>query len=258
MMSRSATTDLTEDRFLDGRLVMRQPRDGYRAAMDSVLLAAAVPARAGQTVLELGCGAGVASLCLGWRVPGLGLHGVELQPDYAALARANAALNAISLEVAEADLTALPEGLRQRQFDQVMANPPYYRAGAGTAARLAGRETALREATPLAVWIDTALRRLVSGGRLTLIQQAARLPDVLAALDGRAGDVTVMPVQPRMGRDATRVIVQARKGARGPFRLHAPLILHAEARHVADGEDLTEQARAVLRDGAALQGAADG
>ena len=257
-MSRWATTDVTKDRFLDGRIVVRQPREGYRAAMDPVLLASAVPARADQTVLELGCGAGIASLCLAWRVPGLALFGVELQPDYAALARQNAAHNGIAMQVTEADLADLPAPLRQRQFDQVMANPPYYRSGAGTAARLAGRETALREATPLAVWIDTALRRLVSGGRLTLIQQAARLPDVLAALDGRAGDVEVLPVQPRAGRDATRVILRARKGGRGPFRLHAPLILHAGATHAGDGEDLTPQARALLRDGAAMSGTDDG
>ncbi len=251
-MSRWATTDLTEDRFLDGRIVALQPRDGYRAAIDPVLLASAVPARSGQSVLELGCGAGVASLCLGWRVPGLALFGVELQSAYAALACRNAALNDIALQVAEADLADLPAELRQRQFDHVMANPPYFRSGAGTAARPVGRETALREATPLAVWIDTAVRRIVSGGRLTLIQQAARLPDVLAALDGRAGDVEVLPVQPREGRDAARVILKARKGARGPFRLHAPLILHAGASHTGDGEDLTPRARAVLRDGAAM------
>ncbi|MGB7263813.1 MAG: methyltransferase, partial [Albidovulum sp.] len=82
--------ELTEDGFLGGRLRISQPRDGYRAAMDPVLLAAAVPARAGDTVLELGCGAGVASLCLASRVPGLALTGLELQSGYAALARANA------------------------------------------------------------------------------------------------------------------------------------------------------------------------
>lgn len=80
-----APEELTQDRFLDGRLLVAQPRRGYRAAMDPVLLAAACPARPGQAVLELGCGAGVASLCLGWRVPDLRLAGLELQPAYARL-----------------------------------------------------------------------------------------------------------------------------------------------------------------------------
>ena len=82
-----AAEALSQDGFLGGRLAIWQPRVGYRAAMDPVLLAAAVAARAGESVLELGCGVGVASLCLGSRVPGLALTGLELQPAYARLAR---------------------------------------------------------------------------------------------------------------------------------------------------------------------------
>ena len=52
--------DLREDGFLGGRLRIAQPAQGYRAGADAVMLAAACPARPGQSVLELGCGAGVA------------------------------------------------------------------------------------------------------------------------------------------------------------------------------------------------------
>ena len=55
--------DLTDDGFLDGRLRILQPKAGYRAATDPVLLAAFAPAEPGQSVVELGCGTGVASLC---------------------------------------------------------------------------------------------------------------------------------------------------------------------------------------------------
>ncbi|MFN4099936.1 MAG: tRNA1(Val) (adenine(37)-N6)-methyltransferase [Pararhodobacter sp.] len=240
---------LTRDVFLGGRLAIWQPRDGYRAATDPVLLAAAVPARPGQSVLELGCGAGVALLALGSRVPGLALQGVERQADYAGLARRNATENAIPAEITVADLTALPAALRV-SFDQVMANPPYYRPGS-PAARDAGRDAALREETPLAHWIDAGLRRLKDGGLLTLIHLAERLPEILGALAGRAG-VVVRPVAPRSGRPAGRVLVQARKGAKAPFRLLAPLVMHAGAAHLGDGDDFSPEAQAVLRDGQAL------
>ena len=242
---------LSEDGFLGGRLRIRQPREGYRAAMDPVLLAAAVPARAGQAVLELGCGAGVASLCLGRRVAGLRLFGVERQPGYAALARANAARNGIALAVAEGDLAALPAELRRLSFDHVIANPPYFPAGGGTPARDAGREAAQREETPLALWVAAGLRRLRPGGWLTLIQAADRLPELLSALAGRAA-VTVLPVAPREGRPAGRVILCARKGGRSPFRLLAPLVLHAGAVHPGDQENFNPAARAILREGASL------
>ncbi len=246
-----AEAALSRDLFLGGRLRILQPRAGYRAATDPVLLAAAVAARPGEAVLELGCGAGVALLALAARVPGLRLAGVERQADYADLARRNATANGIAATIWHADLAALPRDLRAQSFDHVCANPPYHPAVA-TPAHDPGRDGALREATPLAVWIDAGLRRLRAGGRLTLIQRVERLPDILAALDGRAGSVAVRPLSSRAGRATGRVLLQARKGARGPFRLLAPLVLHAGAAHERDGDDFAPAARAILRDAAPL------
>ena len=245
-------SDQTEDRSLGGRVILRQPRKGYRAATDPVLLAAACPAQAGQRVLDLGCGAGAAALCLNGRVPGLALHGLELQPGYAALARTNAALNGAALEVHEGDLRAPPKALRALSFDHVITNPPFHAAGQGTSAADPGRETAHREGeASMADWADAALRRLAPRGMLTIIHRAERLPDILAPLEGRAGDVTVLPLCAREGRAAKRVIVQARKGARGAFMLLAPLVLHAGSAHLKDEERLTQAASAILRDAAA-------
>ncbi len=241
--------DLTEDGFLGGRLQILQPRKGYRAGTDPVLLAAAVPAQAGQSVLELGCGAGVALLCLAVRVPGLVLCGLELQPAYADLARRNGGLNGHALEVVDGDVAAMPAALRARRFDHVLLNPPYYPHGTGTAAADPGREQALREALPLAAWLEAGLRRTRPGGTLTLIAGADRLADVLANL---AGALTVLPLTPRTGRAATRVIVQAGKGGRTPLTLLWPLVLHEAARHEQDGEDHSPQAQALLRDAAYL------
>jgi tRNA1(Val) A37 N6-methylase TrmN6 len=247
-----APEDLTLDKFLDGRVMIAQPRTGYRAAMDPVLLAAACPARAGQSVLELGCGAGVASLCLAWRVPRLRQAGLELQPPYAQLARDNAARNAAALEVTEGDLTRMPAALRAQSFDHVIANPPYFAASDGTAARDPGRERAQREETPLVDWVRYGFRRLHPGGWLTLIQNADRLADILTAIGTHGGSTVILPIAPRVGRDAGRIIVQTRKGGRGRLRLMAPLILHAAPQHAGDAEDLTDIAQSVLRGGAAL------
>lgn len=243
---------LTRDLFLGGRLAVSQPEAGYRAGIDPVLLAAAVPASAGQSVLELGCGVGVASLCLAVRVPGLRLTGVERQPAYAELARHNAGANGVALDIVTGDIAALPAPLRAAGFDHVIANPPYYRRDRGTAALDAGREAALGEETPLATWLDTASRRLAPGGRLTLIQRAERLAEVLALCDTRLGSVEVLPLAPRVGRPAKLVLLRARKGGRAAFRLHFPIILHEGARHERDGDSYSPAVSAVLRQGAAL------
>lgn len=247
-----AEEDLSRDAFLGGKVMLRQPKKGYRAGVDPVLLAAAVPARPGQSVLELGCGAGQAFLCLAARVAGLQCTGVELQGAYAELARRNAAENHAAATVVEADLSDLPADLRQRQFDHVIANPPYYRAGAHVQAQDTGRRTALGEETPLDAWIAAAAKRLKPKGHMTMIQRADRLPDMLAACAGRLGSPELLPLAPRTGRAAELVILRARKDGRAPFRLHAPLILHAAERHLKDGDDYREEIAAVLKEGAAL------
>jgi len=53
-----AQEPFTDNTLLGGRVVVRQPTEGYRAAVDPVLLAAAVPAHGGQHVLDAGCGTG--------------------------------------------------------------------------------------------------------------------------------------------------------------------------------------------------------
>lgn len=245
-----AEDDLSDDKFLCGRLRLLQPVRGYRAATDPVLLAAACPAVPGESVLDLGCGAGAASLCLGFRVAGLRLAGLELQPAYAELARRNADRNGLQLEVHEGDLEHLPKALR-RDFDHVIANPPYYDAG-GSPSPVAARARAMQVTTPLSVWVQAASRRLRPGGWMTLICSADGLPEILAALGPKLGSASVLPLAAREGRAAGRVIVQARKGGRAPFRLLAPFVIHAGPVHDGDRENYTPAANAVLRDGADL------
>lgn len=244
--------DLTRDAFLGGRLHIYQPRNGYRAGIDPVLLAASVEARAGQSVLELGCGAGVAALCLAARVPGLSLTGLEIQSAYADLARRNAGENNIALEVIEGDLIAMPSTLRQRQFDHVVANPPYFDRSASTAARDAGREQAMGETVPLADWVAAAARRTAPRGYVTFIQRAERLPELLFAASQHLGSIEVLPLTPRPGRAARLVLLRGRKGGRAGFRLHCGWVLHQGVTHGIDGENYTAPTASVLRDGAAL------
>lgn len=241
---------LSDDAFLGGRLRLWQPLRGYRAATDPVLLAAACPAASGQSVLDLGCGAGTAALCLGARVPGVILTGLEVQADYADLARRNAARNGMSMDVVEGDLSAMPAALRIG-FDHVIANPPFY-GRAGTPSPIPGRAVALRADLPLEAWVEAATKRLHPGGWLTLICGTDGLPAVVGALTPRLGSGVVLPLVARQGQAALRVILRARKGGKAPFRLLSPLVIHQGDAHDGDRNSYTAQANAILRDGQAL------
>jgi len=244
-MSLSASTDA----FLGGRLRLAQV-PGYRAGADPVFLAAAVPAAPGESVLELGCGAGTALFCLGARVGGLRLVGLERDAEAAALAQANAEANGIAAGIVTGDVAAMPDTLRAMSFDHVMMNPPFFRSG--SASGDAARRDARHEDTPLGLWLDAGLKRLRSGGSLAIIQRAERVPELLSGLGGRAGALALRPLAPRAGREAKLVLLTARKGARTPFRLLPPFVLHAGDSHLSDGDDSTPEAAAILRDAGAF------
>ena len=211
--------DLTYDDFLGGRIKVWQPKIGYRAGVDPVILAASVNAKAGQSVLELGCGVGVASLCLAARVTDLRVTGVEVQANYAALAARNGVENRISFDVVTADLRRLPADLRQHRFDHVIMNPPYFDRTTGTGSDDAGKDIAFGGETPLSDWVEIGAKRVGPRGYLTLIQRMERLPEVRNALTGRLGAVIVRPIAGREDRAPELFLLQARQDGREDPRL---------------------------------------
>ncbi len=237
--------DTTCDDFLSGKVRALQPAKGYRAGVDAVLLAASVPAMPGARVLELGCGVGVASLCLQARVP-VSITGVEVQDGYADLARRN------GLDVVTADLRALPDTVRNTQYQHVIMNPPYFDRSSGSASPNAGRDVAMGGCTPLADWLAIAAKRLAPKGHLSMINRIERLPEALGQMPAVLGSVIVLPVAARTGRPPHLFILQARHSGRAPFRLLPSLIMHEGDTHDGDRESYTPQLRAILRDGDAL------
>ena len=240
--------ETTSDRLLDGKVHLVQPARGYRVAVDPVLLAAAVPARQGERVLDIGTGVGAAALCLAARVAGTTVVGVEVQPDLAVLARSNATVNGMAdrFTVVESDIARFAT---DGAFDHVMANPPFAELDAGTPPPDSSKRAANVQSTAsLATWVFQALRSARDGGTITFIHRADRLAELLQGLgpQGLGLGVVVFPLWPRAGAGCKRLIVQAQRGSRAPLRLAAGLVLHE-----ADGI-YTAAAQTVLRGGAAL------
>jgi tRNA1(Val) A37 N6-methylase TrmN6 len=244
---------LTADHLLGGRVRLDQPAEGYRVAIDPVLLAAAVPAAAGESVLDAGAGSGAATLCLAARVPGCRIVGLELQRPLQRLASDNVRQNEQGgrVEIIAGDLGRPPPRLVGASFDHVMTNPPHLAAASASAPPGAMRAQAhVEQALELAGWLAGCLRMLRPGGLLTLIQRADRLAEVLSALAGPTGDLVVFPLWPRAGaRPAKRILVQGRKGSRGPLRLAQGLVLHEpDGRYSATAEAILRHAKALPLD----------
>ena len=234
----------SSDRFLDGRVIASQPLTGFRSGLDAVMVAAAVSARADDDVLELGSGAGIASLCLAARVPECRVYGIELFPDLVELARSNARVNRVEGRVTfeHGDVLDPPRDWR-RDFNHAFCNPPFH-DNDGERSLHTGRAVALQDAGTLGDWLVAGLKRVRAGGTMTAIIRADRIGQALGTLP--VFGIVVFPLWPRVGNAAKRVIVQATKNSRAPFVLAAGLVLHN-----VDGR-YTDDADVVLRNAGSL------
>jgi tRNA1(Val) A37 N6-methylase TrmN6 len=242
---------LTEDAFLGGKLNILQPEKGYRAGIDSVFLAAAVPCAAGESVFEAGIGTGVAALCVIARNPAVHVTGIEVASRYTLLCEENAKRNGyahnlkvIHADVKEAlrrDLAHLPQ---HGSFSHAFANPPYFEEGKGTPSpNLLKAQAHTFGPDDLDLWVKVMHTMVAIRGTVTVVHRADSLGKILQAMDSRFGDIRIAPLYAREGTAASRVVVQGVKGSKAPMQLLPGLILHGQ------DSQFTPDAEAVLRDG---------
>ncbi|MFL6812511.1 MAG: tRNA1(Val) (adenine(37)-N6)-methyltransferase [Bradyrhizobium sp.] len=231
----SDSGQFTDDAFLGGQLRLRQPKSGHRAGHDAMLLAASTPARSGDRVVDLGAGVGAAGLALARRVAGIELVLVEIDPGLAALARGNAAANALAADVVVLDVTSdasafAAAGLTPDSADVVLMNPPFNDSERHRASPDKAREIAhMATAATLESWIHAARRILRSEGVLSMIWRAEGIAEVLAALDRGFGSFRILPVHADSGSPAIRVLVRAIKGGKAPTQIHPAVMLKDES-----------------------------
>lgn len=248
-MNDAPPVQTTLDSVLGGRVTLHQPALGYRVAIDPILLAAACPAKPGERVVDLGCGVGTAALCLARRVADARCTGIDLQSELAALANRNARENGLADRVTfiVGDILDRTLPIYAGPADHVIVNPPYLRRGAATPSENPIKALANIEGdADLAAWVAAAAKATRSGGTITFIHRADRLPELLALLGSRCGGIAILPLHPKAGAAAHRAIVSGRLDQRLPAILLPGLVLHE-----SDGS-FSALLQRILRDGAAL------
>lgn len=232
----------TEDHLLGGQIVLRQPRRGYRAGIDPILLSSSLALKPGAKAVEMGCGAGAALLSAARLYPRCKLTGLENDPEAVHLAQTSIVLNDMEdrVWVKEADILGFKTST---PYDAVFFNPPFFDDPSAMRIPAEEKQAAWMTKAPLADWITAGLNAIKPKGHLTLIHRADRLEEALTALSASgAGSLIIKPVQPRMDKPAKRVLIRATKQGKAPLLLLSPLILHDDS-----GEKYTAQADDILQ-----------
>lgn len=245
---------VTQDAFLGGELQILQPRKGFRAGIDSVLLGASIGNEC-KKLLELGAGVGVAALTALNYFPKIHATMAEISPEAIDLCRANAANNALQdrAVVCQIDIMATgPEreeaGIRPDYFDCVIANPPFFdNKSVSLPKDTYGAQAHAHAKDCLEKWVKVAVSAASATAEIIFIHRAEAINDLLRAYDRRMGSITILPIVSRPGQPASRVLIRGKKGSRAPTTLLSPLHLHGET-----GREFTPQVEKILQGGGPL------
>lgn len=237
---------MAEIHVLDKKLRLLQPDVGFRTSLDTIMLSAACPAKDGQHILDAGCGVGAAGFCVAKRLNKLKLTGVDIDADFIELAKQNREINGFSADDVQFHHADIDQFRRSEKpiFDHVISNPPYLNAGEYLNSPHQKKAIAIGHAETgfsLEEWIKALHRLIKPKGSLTMIHRADYTDQIIKAFEYRFGFVEIIPLWPKKGRNAKRVIIRGLKDKRGPCTLHHGITLHN------DENGYTEEADAILR-----------
>lgn len=236
-MTAHPQSPFTKDAFHRGNFWLVQPAArGHRAGMDAMMLAAAVPSGFSGRLADLGAGAGAAGLAVASRCPAAKVLLIERSPEMVECAHRTLGAeenchlreraSVLAADVALTGKARQAAGLEDASFDFAIMNPPFNALHDRSTPDELKRQAHVMEDELFERWIRTAAAIVKPRGGLALIARPNLLPALLAALKGRFGDAAIKPIHPHPDAPAIRMVLRARRGARGALSLAPALVLH--------------------------------
>jgi tRNA1(Val) A37 N6-methylase TrmN6 len=223
---------LTEDSILNGKIKLLQPDNGYRVAIDPIILSSFVcglthcghKATTIEKILDVGCGVGTISLILKMKKNASEVTAIDIDEKMCQICRQNATINSLDVNVINTGLESINSVLKDELFDQVVTNPPFSNKNSSRISeskRLANFET-----MDLYDWIAFCFKKLKNGGIFSLIHNASRIDDILCSLKNIAGSIQIIPIFPKINCRANRIVVIAQKSSKSASSILSGIVVH--------------------------------
>jgi tRNA1(Val) A37 N6-methylase TrmN6 len=228
--------EITEDYILNGKIKLFQPKNGYRVAVDPIILASSITLKQHQKVLDVGCGTGAISLILKLKEKTAAITAVDMDDEMCQICRRNALANSLDLEVIIAEVGSSSDPLKDRFFDIVVTNPPFFTIQSSR--RSNAKRFANFETLDLEGWISYCLKKLKNNGIFSIIHCATRTGDVIKTLNG-VGAIEIVPLFPKEGKEAKRVMIKCQRNRKSGTKILPGLSMHnTDGSYSADLDDI--------------------
>jgi tRNA1Val (adenine37-N6)-methyltransferase len=230
----------TVDTFFENQIKIHQPADGYRYAMDPVILAAHVMPRPGCKIIDIGCGCGIIPLILGFRHKNVHIIGIEIQSQLAELATKNIHENQMSdrIQILKKDVRSTTsfdiQSYDNQSYDNqgladiIVSNPPYKKKGTGRLNPNSQRAIARHEIRlELSQFFSNARKLLKPRGQILFIFPASRLQDIVPGLVSHNFQLDwIQFVHTKKNKIAKLILVSGIKEGRGSSIVRPPLYIY--------------------------------
>ena len=236
--------EYTMDKFLGDKVLLKQSKPGLRATSDSVLVAALVPIKKNESVLDVGAGNGVIGCCLNARIRCI-ITALEDQSDLIPLIKENTELNNVKMTVIQQNIFSKKDSLKGKLFHHVVTNPPFYEISKNTRNNPEQRKAFVQN-FDLKKWLEYCLKHLRAKGTFNLIHRPEMLGQILPVLEKKLGNIEIFPIVSKEGEPAKRVLIRGVLNKKGSLTLRFPLIMHTK------DDKRTELAEKILRFGEAI------
>ncbi|WP_345969723.1 MULTISPECIES: tRNA1(Val) (adenine(37)-N6)-methyltransferase [Sulfurimonas] len=223
-------------------MLLYQPQEGYCYNSDSIFLYDFISSFAPRgRMLDVGAGCGVVGLLVARDNPKVRLEAVEKQDVFVQYASKNAEVNGIDYRVHHTDFLAFkdPEG-----FDYIVSNPPFYHEGASRSENEMVHTARYNLHLPIDAFISHAAKLLRPQGHLLLCYDPQQFAHLCAACErAKLRVVDVQFVHSKPDRNATLVMLHARKNSRSLMRVRPPIFAFDEDEFSAKSLQVYRDAR---------------
>lgn len=237
--------------LLGGKVKIVQFQKGVKVSSDAVLLASLVDEKLSKhinAVLDVGVGGGGISLCLLSRFSHLKITGIDIQEEMLDIVKKSIIENGFqeNFSVFKEDILNQSSFLKEKEFDLVITNPPYYK-GHISPDKVKARAHS-EQGLDLVKWISMCIKRLRTKGTFAIIHKAERLDDILFALKQNGmGKIEVVLLYSKKGENANRVLVRSVKSSKSPSIIYFPIILHCDNGEYSDiAKEILENAKSIF------------
>ena len=222
-----------------GSISLKQPQEGYRFSIDSVLLAYFATLKPG-AIADLGAGCGVITRLLAGRGAIGPLVAVELNQGAASCCQEN--LLGLNASVLQHDIRLPHELLRPQSFNMVISNPPFAVPGRGRISPNPDKADARHQLTFTIedLW-QAAARLLNNKGRLALCLPPRLLDTALIGMrNHNLWAKRLRLVYGRVDLAAKIALLEAVKNGGPEMKVEAPLIIYKDKRN-----NMTDEVKAI-------------